>query len=277
MASTSPHALSASSDPVPASLECWFSALVAAVVKREPALEPHHIRFLEQVRSWHCVVCVCAHALIHANLMKYRVSLYCICVCFMCFLLFPFVVLLHGNIDFIKVLLARGAAKAMLVRKEAVAWLIALDATTRKLEDALSAVKVEHSTNADAGALVSNATDAAAAAADTTADVQCNAVRSMNELTAKVPSNESKEDIAEEQAQVSNSNSSDTRIPQSSIAQRKVIGAALRARDKAMTLSTCKGLLSDVAKWLRVLLEEVIMAAVALNFYNFRRNWRLLW
>ena len=209
--------------------------------------------------------------------MKDRVSLYCICVCFMCFLLFPFVVLVHDNIDFIKVLIARGAAKAMLVRKEAVAWLIALDATTRKLEDALSAVKVEHSTNADAGALVSNATDAAAAAADTTADVQCNAVRSMNELTAKVPSNESKEDIAEEQAQVSNSNSSDTRIPQSSIAQRKVIGAALRARDKAMTLSTCKGLLSDVAKWLRVLLEEVIMAAVALNFYNFRRNWRLLW
>jgi len=38
-----------------------------------------------------------------------------------------------------------------------------------------------------------------------------------------------------------------------------VIGAALRARDKTMTVSTCNSLLGDVAKWLRVLLEQVIV------------------
>lgn len=155
----------------------------------------------------------------------------------------------------IKVLIARGAAKAMLVRKEAVAWLIALDATTRKLEGAVSAVADVHSTHAEVGALVPHATDAAsaaAAAADTTSDVQCNARRSTtNEWTDRVLGN------GEAQGQVGNCGSSDTSIPQSSLAQRKVIGAALRARDKATTLSTCKDLLGDVAKWLRVLLEQV--------------------
>ena len=62
VANASPHAFSSfgSSEThlaaVAAPLGCWFSARVAAVVKQEPVLEPHHIRFLELVSRWHFCV-----------------------------------------------------------------------------------------------------------------------------------------------------------------------------------------------------------------------------
>jgi hypothetical protein len=147
-----------------------------------------------------------------------------------------------------KVLIARGAAKAMLVRKEALHWLLALEATTEKLEAAANAVAAEHP--AVSGGVVPNATDAlAASAADAAAEVKSGVT----------------EEKVQEQVSSNSSNDSsrlDGSAPQlsSSIAsQRKVIGAALRARDKTMTVSTCNSLLGDVAKWLRVLLEQVIV------------------
>jgi hypothetical protein len=107
------------------------------------------------------------------------------------------------------VLVARGGAKALLVRREAAVWLDALDATALELARA------------------------AAAAAGNTG-------------LARSPLPQAEEDEEDEE------DAEEAEEGQS----REARGAVLRARDQALTLAACGAVAGDVAKWLRVLLDQ---------------------